>query len=597
MFLNTDQFKQLSHAVHDLDPYQLAWVEGYLHGLGTQKRQSISAEPTIHLDQQAVAPTELANTPQQQDSITLLYATQTGNSKKVAEQLNTQLSSLGREVNLLNIKDYRPKQLKKEQQVIVIVSTHGNGEPPDEARGFFKYILGNRAPELKHLKYAVLALGDSSYDEFCQAGGDLDKRFQELGATPLLERGELDLDFADTAPAWQQQLLEKLPVQDNLIQFPHTAAHENTDTQANTDLQADVEVLEHICLTTDESNKAVYHIEFDIEESGLSYQPGDIAVITVHNNATAIKTLLETAQLDGNASVTIGQDTLSLEQALLNRREITQVTRKQLQQYADAIQSESLNEAITNQETTWLGDADWVDVLSQYPNPLDAQAFVNLLRPLQPREYSIASSPEQHSDELHLLVKHVQYNHLDRAHEGAGSTWISQLEAGDKATIRIKPNPHFKLPESNETPIIMIGAGTGVAPFRSFIAERDSLGANDNSWLFFGEQTFRHDFLYQAEWLQHLKSKSLSKLSVAFSRDQEERIYVQNKLQENAADVYQWIQDGAHIYVCGDMNRMAKDVHNTLIDIITNEGKMSQEQAESYLDNLLENKRYQRDIY
>lgn len=593
MLLSAQQLQQVSSAISGLNPAQLAWLGGYIAGLSGALPLEASNLPNA-----AVAPAPLTNALK----TTILYGSQTGNSKKVAEQLYKRLQAQGAEVSLVNLKDYRPQQLKKEQRLIAVVSTHGNGEPPDDARAFFSFISGERAPKLPDLEYAVLALGDSSYEEFCQTGAILDARLAELGAKRLLARVDCDVDFAASATAWQQQVLDKTPKpSSNIIQFhPHATANavaQALEYSAENPYRA--ELLQTLQLTDTGSSKDVLHLEFSLEGFGISYQPGDILAVAIENEAQLVHEVLRLLKLEASERVTLNGNATDLLTALTQHRELSSITRRQLKQYAQLIQHPELSAAADDKEALcdWLYAADWVDVLHEFPGQLSAQALVDLLRPLQPRQYSIASSPTAHADEVHLLVKRVEYTFNGRTHLGTASNGLARLAAGDSASVYLKPNPHFKLPQDAKTKIIMIGAGTGVAPFRSFLFEREAQGLQANTWLFFGEQRFRTDFLYQSEWQQLLANGTLEKMSVAFSRDQVGKVYVQHRLLEAGAEVYQWLQQGAHLYVCGDMHGMAKDVHQALIEIVCNHSGQTAAQASAWLEQLIAEHRYQRDVY
>lgn len=585
MVLSEQQLQQVSSAVSGLSPSQLAWLGGYFTGLS---QTALSNGLVLQNTQAANNAAAL--------SATVLYGTQTGNSKKVASQLHAALQTKGVNASVFNMKDYRPQNLKKETRVYFVVSTQGNGEPPDEARAFYKFLQDKRAPRLEHLEYAVLGLGDSSYEEFCQAGITLDTRLAELGAKSVVNRADCDLDFADSADVWQQQVLAQLPqAPSNVVPLRPNALSAQV-AQASDGFYA-AEVLNRLRLTVAPSEKDVYQLEFSIEDSGLSYAPGDILLVKTQNSPALIEAFLQATGLDGSVSVTNKTDSSDLATALA-ARELTSVTRKQLQSYADlSAHTNLLSELAEKADFAWLSAADWIDVVTRYPANLSAQQWSDLLRVLQPRQYSIASSPSAHSGEVHLLIKRVEYSHLNRLHLGSASNALAQVELGDKLAIQIKPNKHFKLPSSPTTKVIMIGAGTGVAPFRSFLFEREAQGIKGNTWLFFGEQRFRSDFLYQVEWQALLQSGTLEKMSVAFSRDQAQKIYVQHRILEQAEQLYTWLQMGAHIYVCGDMHKMAKDVHEALIQVLVSAGKQDLQQAQLTLEEWITDGRYQRDVY
>ncbi len=597
--LTPQQIEQTSLLVNNMSVAQKVWVSGYLQGMALQADNSLESLALT-------LPEMTAGSDVVEQKITVLFGSQTGNSQKIAEALQVALESQGRVVKLQNMLNYRNSQLKKEEHLFVIVSTHGNGEPPDEALGFFKYINSTKAPKLNGVKFSILALGDSSYDEFCQTGYELDARLAELGASRFSDLVACDVDYADDAQDWQSNLLTLLKpsidqsVGIELDDLPLTITNEISNHNEQNPFQA--EVLETVVLTDDGSDKTVHHLELSLEGSGISYAPGDIVCIKATNSESLVDSILNEAALDGATEVLLKKSTLPLKKALLDNRELSNITRKQLQTYAELINDDELLTLAGDIEQLQqeLEAADVLDVLQLWPpktDSFDAQQLIDWLRPLNARQYSIASSESASSEELHVLVKQVEYEFRGRLHSGLCSTQLAQVQAGDYLGISIKANPAFKLPENPDSKLIMIGAGTGVAPFRSFLYERESLGVAGNSWLLFGEQHFQTDFLYQSEWQQFLKDGVLEKMDVAFSRDQQERIYVQHRLLEQAEAVYQWLESGAYIYVCGDMNRMARDVHQALIDIVEQQSDRTREQAIDWLDQLISDKRYQRDIY
>lgn len=594
--LTPQQIEQASAAVNGLSPAQMVWVSGYLQGLSTQAASSdlerltlVTAEPTSSL---AAA-----------QRVTVLYGSQTGNSRKIAEKLHADLEAKGLQATLQNMLNYRGSQLKKEENLIAVISTHGNGEPPDEALGFFKFINGPKAPKLDSMNFSVLALGDTSYDEFCQTGYELDARLSELGATRLNDIVACDVDYADDAADWQDMVLKLFepntttPSAIHVDELPKTTGVSQTEYSEQNPFQA--EVLEKLVLTDEGSDKSVLHLELSLEDSGLSYQPGDIVAIQSANQVELVDAVIDELSLSPDEIVNIKKNTYSLYDALRNKRELTHITRKQIQVYAEASANTDLL-ALANDKSQLLEEieaADVLDVLQLWPAKLSAQAFVDWLRPLSARQYSIASSETASPEEVHVLVKQVEYDYRGRKHSGVCSSQLALVDDSEVLGVSIKSNPSFKLPENDDTKIIMIGAGTGVAPFRSFLFEREAQHLSGNTWLFFGEQRFQTDFLYQTEWQQFLKSGVLEKMSVAFSRDQAEKVYVQNRILDESEVVYQWLASGAHIYICGDMHHMAKDVHQALITVIERHSERSAEEASEWLDQLIADKRYQRDVY
>lgn len=586
--LSQQQIQQVSSAVAGLNTSQLAWVSGYLSGLSSQG--SHFAAPSIT--------TRPITTPSA-DRISVLYGSQTGNSKRIAEELHTGLSAQGIETSLHNLFDYRPLQLKKDSTLLIVISTQGNGEPPDEALSFFKYLESDRAPNLGHLEYAVLGLGDSSYDDFCETGIALDKQLTALGAQSFLARSDADIDFEETAALWQRNVINHLKENQTGSAETTTLVPETNTSNWTEATPYPAEIIHLIDLTTNESTQESYHIELAIEDYGKTYQAGDILALLPKNQSSLVTAIIQQAGLEAAEQVTLKSKEVTLFEALESKLEITKLTSKVVREYGEATNSSQLHNLVSNKEALrrFIQDADLLDLLNQYPEKLSAQTLVDLLRPLTSRQYSIASSAKAHEGEVHILVKPVSYQQNSREHLGAASNWLKQLQIGDTVPVHIKENNSFKLPKNPDDKIIMIGAGTGVAPYRSFLFEREAQGAKGNSWLFFGEQHFRSDFLYQTDWQSFLKKGVLERMSVAFSRDQEEKVYVQHKIAEEAETLYQWLKEGAYLYVCGDINRMAADVHQALLDVIVKQSTKSRQDAEDYLKELQLEKRYQRDVY
>jgi sulfite reductase (NADPH) flavoprotein alpha-component len=545
-------------------------------------------------------------------TLTILFASQTGNAKGVAKKLSESASKAGITVNFKNIADYKAKALKSESHVVIVASTNGEGEPPDDALAFHEFLLGKKAPKLPNLSYSVLALGDSSYEFFCQTGKDFDERLQSLGAKQITARVDCDLDYEEQVSTWSSTIVETL--KDALIQ--NTPAGVNTSGVAasvvtdNAQSQYDkqnpfaAELLVSQKITGRDSAKEVCHVEIDLADSGLSYQPGDALGVWFENSTTLVDELLTALSLQATEQVNIkvsGEVKVSsLREALIETLEITQTAPSFIEFWAKASSNESLIKIAEDKNTAreFSSTHQVIDIIKQFPASVSAQNLVDALRKITPRLYSIASSQAEVEEEVHLTVGLVNYQHDDISRFGGASSYLTQqLEEGGKVKVFVEHNDNFRLPANNETPIIMIGPGTGVAPFRAFMQEREATEATGENWMFFGDQTFTQDFLYQVEWQNYLKSGLVTKLDVAFSRDQQEKIYVQDRIKENSAEVFAWLERGAHLYICGDANRMAKDVHQTLLEVISSQGKLTVEQAEEYLKDLRISKRYQKDVY
>lgn len=581
------QVQLLNELLPNLTDTQKIWLNGYLSAPGATIAQATKAVEVI----QAVVPTTI--------SATILYASQTGNSQKLAESFGAELSQNQVDVTVASMTDFKPKDLKKLEHLIIVASTHGEGEAPDNAIAFYDFLHSKRAPKLDQLKYAVLALGDSSYEFFCKTGADFDARLKELGATPIVPRVDCDVDYDDDAAKWFTNLQQELLKSTGTAQPVQTTAAVTTSTSKYDKKHPfQAEILEKINLNMDGSNKETYHIELSLEDSGITFEPGDSLGIIPNNDPALVAQLIEALGFAADEVVTVADETITLEQALTKHLEITVVSKPLVQKLAPFTEAD-VAALLAGDFQAYSYGRDLIDFVTEYgPFNWTAQQFVEQLRAIPHRLYSIASSYNANPDEVHLTIGKVAYEAHGRARTGVASGQVAyRLEIGDTVSVFVKENPNFKLPENPETPIIMIGAGTGVAPFRSFVEERAEQGTEGKSWLFFGEQHFMLDFLYQVEWLNYLKDGALTRMDVAFSRDQAQKVYVQHRLQEKGAEVYEWLQQGAVIYICGDEKAMAKDVHETFIQIIEQHGNVSREEAEETLKQYQQQKRYQRDVY
>ena len=580
---------------------QLAWLSGYCWARSQNGQAAAVGSAAASVSAVAAAPAAVAR------KITVLSASQTGNARRVAEQLLVQLQEASLDAQLVAAGDYKAKNIASEDILLIVASTQGEGEPAEEAVSLHKFLHGKKAPQLAQLSYAVLALGDTSYPNYCQAGKDFDAVLEKLGATRLAERVDCDLDFQAASEAWRTQVagvVQQLaaasaaPAADAAPSASSSVVAEQHYSKENP-YSATLSVSQKI--TANDANKDVRHIEIDLADSGIHYAAGDALGVWFSNDEALVAEVLGLAGLSGDETVSLANgQSLSIKEALTFHDELTQNTPQFIKGYAELSQNAALLQLI--QDTTALQAA--VDctpiagILHDYPHAISAEQLHGLLRPLTPRMYSIASAQAEVETEVHLTVGRVAYEHHGQAYTGGASGFLSdRVEEGGEIKVFVEPNKNFRLPENGDTPIIMIGAGTGVAPFRAFIQQRDNNGDAGLNWLVFGNQKFTDDFLYQSEWLQYRKNGLLNKVSTAWSRQGKEKVYVQHKLRENAADVWQWLQNGAHVYVCGDALKMAKDVEQALLDIIAEHGNMSLDDADEYLSELRENKRYQRDVY
>lgn len=587
--LNPEQLARLQAATTDFTPAQLAWVSGYFWGVLNQQPGSNAA---------ALAP--VAEMP----GITLISASQTGNARRVAEALRDDLIAAKLNVTLINAGDYKFKQIANEKLLIVVASTQGEGEPAEEAVALHKFLFSKKAPKLDNTAFAVFGLGDTSYEFFCQSGKDFDAKLAELGGERLLDRVDADVEYQAAAAQWRARLVDVLKARAPAVPSVQVAAsgavnevHTSPYTK-EAPLTASLAVNQKI--TGRDSEKDVRHIEIDLGDSGLRYQPGDALGVWYQNDSDLVKELVELLWLKGDEPVTVEGKTLSLAEALQWHFELTVNTGNIVENYATLTRSETLLPLVGDkaQLQHYAATTPIVDMVRFSPAQLDAQALVDLLRPLTPRLYSIASSQAEVESEVHVTVGVVRYEIEGRARAGGASSFLAdRVEEEGEVRVFIEHNDNFRLPSNPQTPVIMIGPGTGIAPFRAFMQQRAADGAEGKNWLFFGNPHFTEDFLYQVEWQRYVKEGVLSRIDLAWSRDQKEKVYVQDKLRQQGAELWRWINDGAHIYVCGDANRMAKDVEQALLEVIAEFGGMDIEAADEFLSELRIERRYQRDVY
>ena len=591
--LPVPQLSKLAEAVAGFSAHELIWASGYLFGLA-QAGGAVAAGGDAGVATTASVPA---------GTLTILYGSQTGNAKGVAESIKSLALGKGLQVQLASMSDFKPKQLKKETHLIVVTSTLGEGEPPENAVDLLGQLKAGKLGKLDGLKFAVLGLGDSSYEFFCQAGKDFDAHLEKAGAERVLARADLDVDYRAAAAEWAEQAVSALAATlgGSAAAAPAVAgvatAHSQYD-KFNPYLAA---LSTNQKITGRDSTKDIRHIEISLEGSGISYQPGDALGVWFDNDAALVAEVLALVGLSGSESVSVEGKSQPLKEALTRHFELTRLHGGFISGLADLSDNAELKAIAADkaQATALAASAQIVDVLKRYPQPLTAEQLVALLRPLTPRMYSIASSQAEVEEEVHLTVGVVRYPQADGTVRsgGASSFLADRLAEGSEVRVFVEHNDNFRLPEDGNTPVIMVGPGTGIAPFRAFIQQRDADGASGKNWLFFGNPHFTQDFLYQVEWQKYVKSGLLSKIDLAFSRDQAQKIYVQDRLREQGAEVYAWLEQGAHFYVCGDANRMAKDVQEALIDIIAQHGNKDREAAEEYLNELRRAKRYQRDVY
>ena len=582
---------ELSAQLAALSPTQLAWLSGYCwaQSQGAAGGLSVSAAPAV------AAPAR---------RVLVLSASQTGNARGVAESLYAKLKNAGVEAVLSSAGDFKSKTLPDEDIVLLVTSTQGEGEPPEEALPLYKFVFGKKAPDLGKLTFAVLGLGDSSYPNFCQAGKNFDAKFAELGARRLNDLGICDLEFQSAADAWIEAVapqVAELAAQTAAASVATPAAPQTAGTVYTKDKPYTATLSVRQKITSRSAEKDVEHIEIDLSGSGLHYQAGDALGVLPLNDSALVQEILDLHQLSGEEKIRLSDDLeTDIRTALTESADITQNTPALVQQYAELSGSEELKTTAADKARldAYLAATPPVGVFAAYPHLLDAQTLFQLFRPQTPRLYSIASAQDEVGEEVHLTVGVVRFEHHGNTYTGAASGYLGErLEEGGEVRVFVEPNPNFRLPANGDTPVIMIGAGTGIAPFRAFMQQRAANGDNGKNWLIFGNQRLADDFLYQLEWSDYRKDGILTRADLAWSRQGEHKVYVQHKIAEHAAEVWNWLQQGAHLYVCGDATRMARDVETALIDVIETQGKLSRDDAEDYLNEMREDKRYQRDVY
>lgn len=586
--LNAEQLSSLKEAIGTYSPLQLAWASGYL--AAKSEGTSVASLPT-------------ASGAKASSTLTILYGSQTGNAKGVAKSLADQATAQGLTVDLKSMGEFKPKSIKNVTHLLIVASTNGEGEAPDDAIALHEFLSSKKAPKLESLQYSVLALGDTSYEFFCQTGKDFDEYLSKLGAKAITPRVDCDVDYEEAASVWSQEIIAKTKgllgeseVASNVVAMPTTGAASQYTKQ--NPYSAELSVSQKI--TGRDSAKDVRHVEIDLGESGLTYQVGDALGVWFENDEALVDELIAALGLSASENVNVANKSLTLKEALVSALEITQTSVNFVTFWAEQSQDKMLLTLAQDKNAAreYAANHQVVDVVKAAPASVETQVFVDALRKITPRLYSIASSQAEMEEEVHLTVGLVEYDENGQTRTGGASGFLGQrLEESGTVKVFVEHNDNFRLPIDGNTPVIMIGPGTGVAPFRAFMQEREASEAEGDNWLFFGDQTFTQDFLYQLEWQGYLKSGLLTNIDLAFSRDQATKIYVQDRLREKAAEVYAWLERGAHLYICGDMSRMAKDVETALIDIIAEHGNKTNEEAQQYLKDLRNAKRFQKDVY
>ena len=555
--------------------------------------------------------------------IAILYASQSGTAEGLARKLARELKTQGHTAAVATLVGYTPAALAAETYALILASTYGDGDAPEGVQPFYEQLCLEHFPRMEKLHYSVFALGDRHYEHFCKFGIDLDAKLKALGANPLCARVESDVDLEQPFAEWKSIVSDRLEKADAagpreqskpLVSAvadetkgpaaPTVKGSKKPESSFSRENPLRARLLERKRLTADDSSKVTIHLAFSTEDGRLKYDSGDAFGVVPSNDQNLVAEILQQLRCNGNESVSLSNcgDT-TLYDALLHRVQITRLSRKIVQEYANRGNCRSLLALLSQEKHTDLADyvaeRGLIDLLVEFPGVIDDPVdLVRMLPRLTPRLYSISSSPAAHRGQIHATVAVVRYfsNHRERG--GVCSTLLADRTAPfDRLPVYIQPNKKFRLPADSGSPIIMIGPGTGIAPFRSFLHERRALGQKGTNWLFFGERSASADFLYREELEEMLADHHLTRLDTAFSRDQERKIYVQDRMMEQSRLFWQWLQDGASVYVCGDASRMAKDVHMAMQNIVEREGGMSSEMAEEYVSKLKDEHRYHRDVY
>ncbi|MGB1320296.1 MAG: diflavin oxidoreductase [Vibrio gallaecicus] len=571
---------------------QKTWLAGFFSGL--HSRLLVKEESVVH-----------AESKPQVKALTILYGSQTGNAESVAYDTAEKAKEYGMTANVFDMDDVDAQIFVKSSRILIITSTYGEGEMPDNAESLWQTMDNENAPKLEGTFYSILALGDTSYDEFCLAGKLWDERLEQLGANRVTSRVDCDIDFEQLAEEW---MIATLPIiadkGDDGAASPQGAPSpqkQKSKFGRKNPLQA---TLKHKRVLSQEgSSKEIVHYELSLEGSGEFYKPGDALNVIPENQPDLVSAFLEHLKFSGNEKPSWNGENHSLKEIFTQYLDIRTPSKEFVKAMAEAASDHKLIEMIANEDTSALNDFLWgkdtLDILRHYPNvTLSLAEVLSLLKPIAPRAYSISSSLNKNKDEVHLTIGSVRYQNEDRSYNGTCSSWLADLvNEGGKVPCYFAPNKNFAVPEDDKAPMIMVGPGTGIAPFRAFLEEREIQASPGDNWLIFGDRNSATDYIYQEE-IEVLQSKGvLTRLDLAFSRDQAEKVYVQDKMRDNGAELFAWLERGGYFFVCGDAYYMAKDVDKALHDIISTHGQFNQEETKEYVSKLKKQKRYVRDVY
>jgi sulfite reductase (NADPH) flavoprotein alpha-component len=568
-----EEIDLLNRVVGTASPIQRAWLAGFLAGLDAS-----GGMPAVH----PAAPARPA------EPLTIVYASESGNSEKLAGDIAKAARKNGLKPTVIDMADLDLAALTAAKKLVVIAATWGEGDPPARAVRVYNELMGEGAPRLDGVEFGVLALGDTAYAEFCLVGRKIDERLAALGGKRVIDRIDLDLDFAEPAARWIGDAVKVLTPPNAGGRVIEVDFGAKPSAPASTDI-VEAEITEHIDLNSSRSDKETIHLALSFENGVPAYEPGDSLDLYPENDPAYVDELLKAAGLAGDEK---------LRSDFIKSRDVTTLSLKTVEAYAEKTGHQYVKALIADgQAREWIAGRQLIDLIATFPIALDAETLRALTRPLAPRAYSIASSRREVGDEAHLLVSAVRYDSHGRARKGVASNYVAErLKKGGRVRVKLKPNKHFALPAPDRD-IIMVGPGTGVAPFRAFVQERRATEAAGRSWLFFGDRTFTHDFLYQLDWQDALKDGALTRMDIAFSRDTPEKIYVQHKLWDRRAELIEWLDGGAYFYVCGDAKAMAKDVRGALVRAYADVKSLTPDAAEQAVVTLEREKRYLQDTY
>jgi sulfite reductase (NADPH) flavoprotein alpha-component len=570
-----EEIDLLNRVVGTATPVQRAWLAGFLAGLD-------ASTGGAHAALQPAAPARPA------EPLTIVYASESGNSEKLAGDLAKSARKSGLKPTIIDMADLELSALTSAKKLVFIAATWGEGDPPARAVRTYNELMGEGAPRLDGVEFGVLALGDTAYAEFCLVGKKIDERLAALGGKRVVDRIDLDLDFAEPAARWIGDAVKVLTPPNAGGRVIEVDFGGKPAAPASTDI-IEAEITEHVDLNSSRSDKETIHLALSFENGAPAYEPGDSLDLYPENDPAYVDELLKLAGLAGDDK---------LRNDFITSRDVTTLSLKTVETYAEKTGHHYVKALIADgQAREWIAGRQLIDLIASFPIALDAEKLRALTRPLAPRAYSIASSRRVVGDEAHLLVSAVRYENHGRARKGVASNYVAErVKKGGRVRVKLKPNKHFALPAPDKD-VIMVGPGTGVAPFRAFVQERRATEANGRSWLFFGDRTFTHDFLYQLDWQDALKDGALTRMDVAFSRDTPEKIYVQHKLWDRRAELVEWLDGGAYFYVCGDAKAMAKDVRSALVRAFADVKSLTPEAAEQAVVTLEREKRYLQDTY